>query len=95
MFLKQGWLDGTPLADSYAVATALLAAMLIAQGLQGRRLNSPAGLLAGVGLMAVGVAVGGSTVWFGPISPLNLGVLVAAAALLVFLRLRATRRAAA
>jgi hypothetical protein len=45
--------------------------------------------------MAVGIAVGGSTVWFGPVSPLNLAALAAAAALLVFLRLRATRRAAA
>jgi len=71
-------LEGSPAEIAYVIATTLLAASLMAFGLQGRAgrpwLRS--------GLVLAGVVAGGSTIWFGSTSPVNLAVLAAGAGLL-------------
>ncbi len=58
-------LQGSLLANVYAVGTALVAAMLIAKALQTMVLGTRTGLLAGMLLLAGGIAVGSGTVWMG------------------------------
>ena len=82
-------LDGSWLEIGYAVATALAAALLLARSLQNgwrspdRRSPGRRGLVRPA-LFAAAISTGGSTVWFGPASPLNLLALAAAGALLVW-----------
>lgn len=87
-------LEGTLLANVYAVATALLAALLVARGMQGRRLATARGAGAAAGLVGSAVIVGASTIWFGPVSFVNLVVLAAGGALLVAIKLGSARAAA-
>lgn len=79
-------LDGTPTEIVYVVTTALLAAMLMAQGIQGGWRLRRYGNLFGIGLVVVAIAAGGSTVWFGPASPANLVVILAGVIALIVLR---------
>ena len=84
-------LDGSLLAIVYAVGTALLAAMLIAQGMQGIRLVSLRDFGVAATLVAGAIAVGGSTIWFGPESPVVVGIAGAGIALLMTARLLGQR----
>jgi TRAP transporter 4TM/12TM fusion protein len=87
-------MDGTPLAIVYAIGTALVAAFMIARGLQGSGKGwmqriSAAGLFLGA------VAVGGSTVWFGSESAFNWAAALAGGVLLFAIRARLPKAAAA
>jgi TRAP transporter 4TM/12TM fusion protein len=87
-------MDGTPLAIFYAIGTALVAAFMIARGLQG----SGKGLMprvSAVGLFLGAVAVGGSTVWFGSESAFNWAAALAGGVLLFAIRVRPPKSAAA
>lgn len=70
-------LDGSWPEVAYAIATALLAATLMAEGLQGVRKAGRWAMVRRGGLVIGGVAAGGSTIWLGSASPVNLVVLVA------------------
>jgi TRAP transporter 4TM/12TM fusion protein len=88
-------LDDTVLADGYAIATALMAAMLMARAMQGSRVLGHGGPWLGLALLAAAVLIGSSTVWLGARSPLNAVVLVAATALWIALRRFEGRQAGA
>ena len=79
-------LDGSWVEISYAIATALVAASLMAKGMQGGWNLGRHGLLVSIGLVIGAVIAGGSTVWFGSTSPVNLFVLLAGVGLIVALR---------
>lgn len=64
-------LNGTALAIAYAIGTALVGAILIAQGMQRARLTQAKELVVGAVLFAAAALVGGSTIWFGPASALD------------------------
>ncbi len=68
-------MDGTPLEIVYAIGTALVAALLIAQGMQGAgkadNARSPLLQLQTPAFMLGAILVGGSTIWFGATSILN------------------------
>ena len=74
-------LDGTPLAIFYALGTAFIAALMIAQGLQGTRIRDPAGVALAASLFIGAIVVGGGTVWFGQTAPINLAAAAAGIAL--------------
>ncbi|MGD8339134.1 MAG: TRAP transporter fused permease subunit [Gammaproteobacteria bacterium] len=82
-------LDGSWLEIVYVVATALIAAGMMAWGLQGRSRTARFAVLRGGVLVVAAVVFGGSTVWLGPASPANLGVIAAGAAILLSLRHKA------
>ena len=79
-------MDGSPLEIGYAISTALLAAFLIAQGLQGTTLvsaggkRSNRGVLTATGLVLGAILIGGSPIWFGAASILNLVCIAAGVA---------------
>jgi TRAP-type uncharacterized transport system fused permease subunit len=79
-------LDGSWSEIVFAIATALVAASLMAKGMQGVWRGSRYASLISVGVVAAAVAEGGSTVWLGANSPLNLIVLVAGVGLFILLR---------
>jgi TRAP transporter 4TM/12TM fusion protein len=82
-------LDGSWTAIAYAVATALIAATLMARGMQGRperQRQGARGFALRAALVIGAVAVGGSTVWLGPVSPANAAVVVAGIGLIAYLR---------
>ncbi|HEX6994042.1 MAG TPA: TRAP transporter fused permease subunit [Gammaproteobacteria bacterium] len=79
-------LDGSPLAIGYALITALVAAFLLAHGMQTLRISSTKDLAVGVALFAAAIAVGGSTVWFGAESAASLVTAVLGVALLAAVR---------
>lgn len=79
-------LDGSPLEVTYAFATAVVAAFMLARALQRTRGGDPVGALLGGALVVGGVLVGGSTVWFGSVSPLNIGAAFAGMALILATR---------
>jgi TRAP-type uncharacterized transport system fused permease subunit len=79
-------LDGSWSEIVYAIATALVAASLMAKGMQGGWRGSRYASLISVGVVAAAIAAGGSTVWFGANSPMNLIVLFAGVGLFVLLR---------
>jgi TRAP transporter 4TM/12TM fusion protein len=79
-------LDGSWSEIGYAIATALVAAGLMAKGMQGAWRGSRYASLISVGVVAAAIAAGGSTVWFGANSPFNLIVLFAGVGLFVLLR---------
>jgi TRAP transporter 4TM/12TM fusion protein len=79
-------LDGSWSEIAYAIATALVAAVLMAKGMQGGWRNSRFGLLVGVGIVFAAILTGGSTVWFGSTSPVNVIVLLAGIGLFLVLR---------
>ena len=64
-------MDGSPIEIIYAVGTALVGALMIAQGMQWTRLTVVRDLALGLTLFGGAVAVGGSTIWFGADSALN------------------------
>jgi TRAP transporter 4TM/12TM fusion protein len=68
-------LDGSPLAIAYVAGTAFLAALLMARGLQGSGPRGMPRLWLGLGLVPAALLVGGSTIWLGASSPLNIGVI--------------------
>jgi TRAP transporter 4TM/12TM fusion protein len=78
-------LEGSPLAIGYAIGTALVAAALMARALQNQWPSAivRAGLSGGLALIAI--AIGGSTVWFGQTSPINIAMIVAGGALVLLL----------
>jgi TRAP transporter 4TM/12TM fusion protein len=81
--------DGTWLGIAYAVGTALLAALLIARGLQGsggrgRRVTIGQSVV----LIPAAVVVAASTIWTGGQSPLNLGIAAGGIVLLFLMRSR-------
>jgi TRAP transporter 4TM/12TM fusion protein len=75
--------DGSWLEIVYAAVTAMVAAMLMARGLQGGWRRGAQGVAVNFGLVAVAIFAGGSTVWFGAASSVNLIVVLAAAGLLL------------
>jgi TRAP-type uncharacterized transport system fused permease subunit len=79
-------LDGSVWEIVLVTGTALVAAGLMARGLQGRQSGGVWRLLPAWMLLPIALFVGGSTVWFGADSPVNLLVLVAGAAMLLALR---------
>lgn len=79
-------LDGSWSEIGYAVTTALVAAVLMAKGMQGGWRKSRFGSLISLGIVAAAILAGGSTVWFGSISPVNLIVLLAGVGLFLVLR---------
>jgi TRAP transporter 4TM/12TM fusion protein len=80
-------LDGSPLAMFFAVGTALLAAVMVAQGMQTIRLDELKGAVLGTAFFVGAVIVGGSTVWLGQVSWADAAIAVAGLALLVGTRL--------
>jgi TRAP transporter 4TM/12TM fusion protein len=86
-------LDGSWSEVVYAVTTALVAASLMAKGMQGGWRGSRYSALISIGIVAAAIGAGGSTVWFGANSPVNLLVLLAGIGLFVLLRLPRRRPA--
>ncbi|MBN1237813.1 MAG: TRAP transporter fused permease subunit [Gammaproteobacteria bacterium] len=78
--------EGSPLAVTYVVLTALIAAFLLGRGMQIFRFRSAKELGVGALLFAAALTVGGSTVWLGAESAASLGVAAGGAALLIGLR---------
>lgn len=79
-------LDGSLPAIAYVIATALIAAWMMADGMQGRVRVGRFAVLPSIVLVAGAVIVGGSTVWFGPVSPANILVIAVGVAILFSLR---------
>ena len=79
-------LDGSWSVVAYAVATTLMAALLMAPGLQGPARGARHATATRVLLIVGAIVAGGSTIWFGRQSPVNLVVLVAGVALLLVAR---------
>lgn len=88
-------LEGTPTAIFYAMATALVAALLIAEGMQYTRAKSLQMNAAGALLFAAAVGVGGSTIWFGREAVINFLAVFGGAALLTGARWSAKHKIAA
>ena len=65
-------MDGSPLEIVYAIGTALVGALMITQGMQWVRLSNLRELAFGLALFAGAIAVGGSTIWLGADSALNV-----------------------
>lgn len=80
-------LEGTALEVVYAIGTALIGAILIAQGIQRVRSTDVRGLLLAAVLFAGALLAGGSTVWFGPKSLLNVLAAAVGLALLAAVRI--------
>jgi TRAP transporter 4TM/12TM fusion protein len=81
-------LEGTWLEITYVIGTALVAAFLIAEGLQ-RAWHGKRGSSARAAVCMLAAAfVGGSTVWFTPDSPINMIVGIGGIVLLLSLRRR-------
>jgi hypothetical protein len=79
-------LDGSWSEIGYAIGTALVAATLMAKGMQGGWRGRRYASLISVGVVAAAIAAGGSTVWFGANSPFNLVSLCIGIGLFVLLR---------
>jgi hypothetical protein len=79
-------LDGSVWEIVLVTGTALVAAGLMARGLQGRHPGGVLRWLPAWMLLPLALFVGGSTVWFGADAPVNLLVLLAGAAMLLALR---------
>ena len=65
-------LQGSLLANSYAVGTALVAVLLIARALQTLALGTTASLMSGLAVFGGALVVGSSTVWLGQEAALTL-----------------------
>lgn len=78
-------LDGSVPEIVYAVATALVGALLIARGMQSP-LSGVRAMLLAVPVFAAAIAVGGATIWFGSASIVNLVAVIAGIALLALVR---------
>ena len=76
-------LDGSWPAIVYAIATTLVAAALMARGMRGRRRRRSYAVLRRLAFLIGAIFVGGSTVWFGQVSLVNLAVIVAGIGFLV------------
>jgi len=81
-------LEGSVFEIALAIGTALVAAALMARGMQARSRLSPLLSLRRAVALAAAVGVGGSTVWLGPAAPANLLVIGAGAGLAFALRSR-------
>jgi TRAP transporter 4TM/12TM fusion protein len=79
-------LEGTWLEIIYVVGTTLIAALLIAEGLQRAWHGAGGSPLRAVVCMFSAALVGGSTVWFGSSSPINLAIAIGGVGLLLVLR---------
>jgi TRAP transporter 4TM/12TM fusion protein len=88
-------LDGTALEIVFAVGTALLAAFMIARGLQGRTRRDWTGHAVAAGLFLGSIVVGGSTIWFGAASLINVPVAIAGLAVLFAVNALRAKRALA
>jgi len=86
-------LQGSALANTYAVGTALVAALLIAKALQTVALGTMASLASGALLFGGALAVGSSTVWLGAESALTMLGAGSGVTVLVGLRFLAQRPA--
>jgi TRAP transporter 4TM/12TM fusion protein len=86
-------LQGSTLANTYAVSTALVAALLIAKALQTVALGMTASLVNGALLFGGALAVGSSTVWLGAESALTMLGAGIGVTLLIGLRFLAQRPA--
>ncbi len=87
-------LQSSPLANIYAVTTALVAALLIAKALQTAVARTNVARLNGILLFGGALAVGSSTIWLGAEAPLSMVAAAAGVAVLVGLRKRARSSAA-
>jgi TRAP transporter 4TM/12TM fusion protein len=87
-------LDGSWPEIAYVIATALVAAAMMAQGMQGGNRSGRGAVLPGVALIVGAVVVGGSTIWLGTASPANIVAVLAGAAVLFLLRRRDSARPA-
>lgn len=85
-------LDGSWLEIVYAIGTALVAALMIARALQGRGARDWGGHAIGAGLFAGAIAIGGSTIWFGADSVVNLPAMLVGLALLFGVQVLRARR---
>jgi TRAP transporter 4TM/12TM fusion protein len=88
-------LDGSVLAVTFAIGTALLAAFLIAEGMQHTRGVSARETAVGVVYLLAAIGAGGTTIWLGPESLLNLGTVGVGIAMLVGSRRTRARRVTA
>jgi TRAP transporter 4TM/12TM fusion protein len=88
-------LDGSVLAVTFAIGTALLAAFLIAEGMQHTRGVSAREAAVGVVYLLAAIGAGGTTIWLGPESLLNLGTVGVGIAMLVGSRRTRARRVTA
>jgi hypothetical protein len=88
-------LDGTALEIVFAVGTALVAAFMIARGLQGRTRRDWTGHAVAAGLFLGSIVVGGSTIWFGAASLINVPVAIAGLAVLFAVNALRAKRALA
>jgi len=79
-------LDGSPLEIVYAIGTAVIAAFMFARALQRTRIRDRIGVVLGSCLVAGGILVGGSTIWFGNVAPANIGAAVGGIALIMATR---------
>jgi TRAP transporter 4TM/12TM fusion protein len=79
-------LDGSALEIVYVLSTALVAALLIARGLQLPFLASLRSLSSSLLVFSGAVAIGGASVWFGSTSYLNVVAVAAGVLLLAFAR---------
>ncbi len=79
-------LDGSALEILYVLSTALVAALLIARGLQLPFLASLRSLLLSLLVFSGAVAIGGASVWFGSTSSVNVVAVAAGVLLLAFAR---------
>jgi TRAP transporter 4TM/12TM fusion protein len=84
--------DGSPLEVFYAVATALVAVLLIAEGMQRSRGRDARILAVAALFFLAAVIIGGSSVWLGPESPLNAAAMLLGLGLVAGSRSRARRR---
>lgn len=81
-------LDGSWLEIVFAIATALIAALLLARGMQGGWRSGYRGALAPAGLVLLAIAAGSSTVWLGSASWLNLLVVLLGFGVVIVVRRR-------
>ncbi len=81
-------LEGSPVAITFVIVTAVVAAILIGRGIQTARWRDKGRLLTGLSLCAVALGVGGSTVWLGQDSPFTLVAAIAGFALFMIVRHR-------
>ena len=79
-------LQGSLLANLYAVVTALVAALLIAKALQTFVAGTSAAILTGAALFAGALIVGSSTIWMGAEAALTMVAAAIGVAVLFGLR---------
>ena len=86
-------LDGSVTEIVYVIATALIAVLLIAEGLQRPLGQGVVQLLWTLGCFATAGFVGGATIWFGSASAINVVVAIVGIALIAAIRISARKAA--